>query len=138
MGHNEARRLVQLGLDHRREEKEREAQERRLEEYEREMISACNGNAVAAKTLRLVTENERITRDQMIAQRKAEREKLQLEWERDIAAQESVRRYLMGCLVMMLVTVWTPLPWWAAAATIFGTAVIEGAYVFRLYYPLKK
>ena len=136
MSHEEARRLVQIGLDQRKEERQKAEREQRLEAYERDMITHCNGNAVAAKTLRLMTECDRITREQISARRKAEREQMMREWERDAAVYDSIRRYLVGCLVLMLVTVWTPLPWWAAAAVIGGTAVWESAHVFRLYNPI--
>lgn len=136
MNRNEARRLVQMGLDQRREEQNRAAREMRLEEYERDMISACNGNCASAKSIRLMNDTDRVNREQMIARKKAQREQLLKEWERDYKALNSARGYAIGCMGLMLVTVWTPLPWWAAAATVAGTAVLEAAYLFRLYYPM--
>lgn len=149
MSHEEARRLVQLGLDHRREEKIRAEQEEKLEEYERDMISACNGNCVTAKTNRLKDETDRLNRnvqqaqqreqrEYLAAQRREHREKMMREWERDNTAMNSVRMYVLGCMSLMLITVWTPMPWWGALATIFGTAVCEAAYIFRLYFPADK
>lgn len=146
MNHQEARRLVQLGLDYRKEEKVRAEKEAKLEEYERDMITACNGNNAAAKTLRLMDETDRINREflevrrkehreMLVAQRREHREKMMREWERDNTAMNSVKMYVLGCMSLMLVTVWTPMPWWAAAATIIGTAVCEAAYLFRLYFP---
>lgn len=149
MSSEEARRLVEDGLQRRREQQKEAAREERLEAYERDMIAACNGNCADARILRLADERDRLTQAQLAApkkeqqiqlaaQRREQREKLQKEWERDSTAMESVRAYVFFCLVVMLVTVWTPFPWWAAVALIAGTAVCLGAYVFRLYFPFQE
>ena len=135
MDQNEARRLVQLGLEHRREEQRQAKREKQLESYERDMITACNDNCATARNLRLIDETKRYQKEIMVAQRKEQREKLIQQWERDNSAYNSVIWYVFGCMTLLLVTVWTPLPWWAAAATIFGTAACEAAYLFRLYFP---
>lgn len=135
MNIQEARRLVQLGLDHRKEEQNKAEREAKLEAYERDMITACNDHCATARNLRLLDETNRYNREILVAQRKEQRDKMIQEWERDSTAINSVRHYVLGCMSLMLVTVWTPLPWWAAAATIFGTAVCEAAYLFRIYYP---
>jgi hypothetical protein len=129
---------VQIGLDRRREEQQIAEREKRLDAYERDMIAACNDNCTNARNLRILDEQNRYNKAQMVAQRKEHREKMIQQWERDNAAYNSVIRYVFGCLILMLVTVWTPMPCWAAAATIFGTAVCEAAYLFRLYFPVEE
>ena len=134
----EARSKVSAGLQRRKEAKEAARQEARLEAYEREMIAACNGNCADARKLRLADEADRYSKAQLVAQRKEAREQLQREWERDSQACAAMKQYLVGCMGLMLVTVWTPLPWWAAAALIFGTAVFLSAYIFRLFFPMHR
>lgn len=135
MSTDEARKLVSLGLQRRREEKEAAANEKRLEEYEREMIATCNDNAADAKAQREADEVNRYNQQQLAAYRREQREKMIREWERDNTAYTAVRRYAFALLILMLVTVWTPLPCWAAVALIIGTAVCLAAYIFRLYFP---
>lgn len=137
MSTEEARKLVTLGLQRRREEKEAEAREAKLEEYEKEMISCCNDNAAGAKAMREADEVARYSQQQMAAYRREQREQMIREWERDNTAYSAVRRYAFACLVLMLVTVWTPVPWWAAVALLAGSAVCLGAYIFRLYFPVE-
>ena len=88
--------------------------------------------------LALEAERQREQREQFAVLRQKERERLQREWARDAAAYEAARPYVFLCMGVMLVTVWTPFPWWAAAALIAGTAVCEAAYIFRLYFPFER
>lgn len=147
MSSEEAKRLVNEGLQLRRQRREEAERETRLEEYEREMIARCNGNCADARASRQEDEQRTMTlalraarqqeqQAQLAAQRKQEREEMLQQWAREETACEAVKRYIFGCMGLMLVTVWTPLPWWAAAALIFGTAVWLGAYVFRVFYPV--
>ena len=146
MSNEEAKRLVADGLQLRRQRREEAERETRLEKYERDMIAGCNGNCAAARksrnmdaerTMTLVQEaaSRQERQAQLAAQRKQEREEMLQQWAREETACEAVKRYVFGCMGLMLLTVWTPLPWWAAAALIAGTAVCLGAYVFRIYYP---
>lgn len=145
----QARKLVEDGLTLRKERREAAEQENRMEEYEKEMITFCNGNCANARknrekdaetALALVLEENRKKeeREQYAAIRRMERERLQKEMERDATALDAVRRYVTFCLVTALVTMWTPFPWWAAVALVVGTAVCTGAYVFRVYFPFEQ
>lgn len=149
MSSDEARRLVKDGLQLHRERREAAKQEARMEEYEKTMIAACNENCACARKSRQEDEERSLClaleaaqrkeqQAKLAAIRKKEREQLQREWARDASAYEAVRQYVFFCMGVMLVTVWTPFPWWAAAALIFGTAVCLGAYIFRLYFPIKE
>lgn len=145
----QARKLVEDGLTLRKERREAAEQETRMEAYEKEMITFCNGNCANARknrekdaetALALVLEENRKKeeREQMIAFRKREREQLRMEMERDACAMDAVRRFAMFCSMTALVTVWTPFPWWAAVALVVGTAFCTGAYVFRVYFPFEQ
>ena len=145
----QARKLVEDGLTLRKQRREAAEQENRMEAYEKEMITFCNGNCANARknrekdaetALALVLEANRKKeqREQMIESRKREREQLRMEMERDATALEALRRFVFFCLVTALVTVWTPFTWWAAVALVVGTAVCTGAYVFRVYFPFEQ
>jgi hypothetical protein len=49
MSSEEARRIIQIGLEHRKEDRNLADQEARLEEYEQDQIDFCNAHFVAAK-----------------------------------------------------------------------------------------
>lgn len=145
----QARKLVEDGLTLRKQRREAAEQEARMEAYEKEMITFCNGNCASAKEIRqrdaetamtlvLEANRKKEQREQLIESRKREREQLRMEVERDVTALDAVRRFVMFCLVMALVTVWTPFTWWAAVALVVGTAVCTGAYVFRVYFPFEQ
>lgn len=147
MSSEEARRLINDGLQLRRHRREEAEQEARMEDYEKTMIAACNENCANARKssqraveksmdLALEAERQREQREQLAVLRKKERERLQREWARDAAAYEAARQYVFVCMGVMLVTVWTPFPWWAAVALLFGTAVCLAAYIFRMYFPI--
>ena len=146
MSNEEAKRLVRDGLILRKQRREAAAQEARMEAYEKEMISFCNGNCASAKKTRqkdaemaesIALQNSRVKehREQLIARRKLEREQMMKEMERDSAVMDAVRNFGIFCLVTALVTVWTPFPWWAAVALVAGCTALAAAYIFRLYCP---
>lgn len=146
MSHEEARRLVQLGLEHRRAAQYQAEREQDLEDYERDMITACNGNFAAAKetrqreaaesmSLALEAARQKEQRAQYAAKRRQERERLQKEMERDCIAIDCIRRFAFFCLITALVTVWTPFPWWAAVALVVGCTALVASYIFRVYFP---
>ena len=146
MTNAQAKQLVMDGLTLRRQRKEAAEQEIRMEAYEKEMISFCNGHCANAKvirqkdseaalTLALEANRQKEQRERMIELRKREREQLQKEMERDATAYDAVRRFVIFCLVVALVTVWTPFPWWAAVALVLGCTGLAAAYIFRVYYP---
>lgn len=149
MNTEEARILVMEGLQMRRQRREAAEKEARLEVYEKEMITFCNGNCASAKEIRqrdaetamtlvLEANRKKEQRELMIEARKREREQQRMEMERDATALEALRRFVFFCLVTALVTMWTPFPWWAAVALVFGIAVLAAAYIFRLYFPLNE
>lgn len=137
MNSEEARAVVLDGLQMKRHLREEARQEAQLEAYERDMIATCNGHCADAKVLRLENEQNRLDRERLVAERRQQREEMLRSMERDARAMEAVRALSFVCLVVMLITVWTPFPWWAAVALIAGLTMFTGAYVFRIYVPLE-
>ena len=133
MSNEEARKTVQAGLDRRKVA--RAEREDRLEQYERDMISACNGRCADAKILRLADEAGRLPKEQAHARKMARLEAMANEREREVKAKYAVKLYALYCLGLLLLTTFTHLPIWAAIATTIGTAPFPAAYVFRLYFP---
>ena len=137
MSSDEARRIVQIGLDRRKEDRDTAAKEARLEKYEQEQIHFCNIHSANAKEQRQLEETGRRNKQQYEARRAAREQALALELAREQAAIDAVRKYGVFCLAMLCLTIFTHLPLWAAITTALGMGVFPAAYIFRLYYPLE-
>ena len=138
MSNEEARRIVQLGLERRKADREKAAREARLEKYEQDQILFCNMHCADAKVQRQKEETGRLNRERFAAMRTAQAEAVAKQMARDQAAVDAVKKYIVVCLAMFTLTIFTHLPVWAAFTTIMGLAVFPAAYIFRLYYPLDK
>ena len=137
MSNEEARRIVQLGLERRKADREKAAQEAKLEKYEQDQILFCNMHGADAKVQRQKEETGRLNRERFAAMRTAQAEAVAKQMARDQAAVDAVKKYIVVCLAMFTLTIFTHLPVWAAFTTIMGLAVFPAAYIFRLYYPLE-
>lgn len=135
MSNDEAKRIVRAGLERRRDARQLAEQEARLEQYELDMIETCNENCADAKIQRRMEESERLTREQMEARRAARAEALAKELAREEAATTAVKRYVIACMAILCMTIFTNLPMWAAVTLVVGLAVFPVAYIFRLYFP---
>lgn len=134
---NEARQIVQAGLDRRKADRETAAREARLERYEQDQIRCCNEHSANAKVLRLMDETGRMQQEQVKARQAAKAEALAKELEREQAATDAVKKYGVFCLAILCLTIFTYLPLWGAITTALGMGVFPAAYIFRLYYPLE-
>lgn len=134
---NEARKIVQAGLDRRKADREAAAREARLERYEQDQIHFCNEHCANAKEQRQLEETGRRNRQQYEARRAAREQALALKLAREQAAIDAVRKYVVFCLAMLCLTIFTHLPLWGAITTALGMGVFPAAYIFRLYYPLE-
>ena len=137
MNSDEARRIVQNGLDRRKEDRDTAAKEARLEKYEQDQIHFCNEHCANAKEQRQLEETGRRNMQQYEARRAARQQALALELAREEAATEAVRKYGVFCMATLCLTIFTHLPVWAAITTALGMGVFPAAYIFRLYYPLE-
>lgn len=134
---NEARQIVQAGLDRRKADRETAAREARLERYEQDQIRCCNEHFANAKVQRLMDETGRMNRELYEARKAAREQALALEMAREEAATDAVRKYVVFCLAILCLTIFTHLPLWGAITTALGMGVFPAAYIFRLYYPME-
>lgn len=137
MSNEEARRIVQIGLERRKAERETAAREAKLEKYEQDQILFCNMHCADAKVQRQKEENGRRNKQQYEARRAAREQALAVEMAREQAAIDAVKKYGVFCLAMLTLTIFTHLPMWGAITTALGMGVFPAVYIFRLYYPLE-
>jgi len=137
MSNDEARRIVQIGLDRRKEDHDTAAKEARLEKYEQDQIHFCNVHSANAKEQRQLEETGRRKKQQYEARRAAREQALAMEMAREQSAINAVKKYGVFCLAILCLTIFTQLPLWGAITTALGMGVFPAAYIFRLYYPLE-
>ena len=137
MSTEEARHIVQLGLDRRKVDRDTAANEARLEAYEQEQIDFCNAHFAAAKEQRRKEEAGRMTRQQWEAEKAAYDQAVAMEMAREQAATDAVKKYGVFCMGCLCLTVFTHLPVWAAITLAVSMGVFPAAYIFRLYFPLE-
>lgn len=134
---NEARQIVQAGLDRRKADRETAAMEARLEKYEQDQIHFCNEHCANAKEQRQLEETVRRNMQQYDARKAAREQALAIEMAREQAAANAAKKYGVFCLAMLCLTIFTHLPMWGAITTAVSMGVFPAAYIFRLYYPLE-
>ena len=137
MSNEEARRIVQSGLNRRKAEREKAAKEARLEKYEQDMIVTCNEHSADVKMKRQREEIRRRNREEFQARCAARAESLAKELAREEAAIAAVKKYVVACMAILCLTIFTYLPMWAAVTLALTLAVFPSAYIFRLYFPLE-
>lgn len=134
---DEAKRIVGAGLERRREARQEAEQEATLEQFEQDMIEACNQNCADAKEQHRTDDANRLSQKQREERAAARRAAMAAEAAKEMAATKAVQHYGVACLVILLVSACSRFPFWAAVTLICGLAVFPTAYIFRLYYPLK-
>ena len=131
MSSNEARKIVQDGLKQRKLQKQEAEREALREQFEQDMIHACNRNCAGAKVKRETMEQAKKRRAEAAACRAKA-------WELECKSVYARQFYGVLCLVVLLISALTRLPFWAALALIAGGAVFPLVYIFRLYNPIKR
>ena len=121
MSSSEARQIVQNGLD--RLKVIRNEREAVLEDQARQLRRTINDN----HTARTMTDAQRLKKAK--AERKA---RVKARRDKENAAILAVQYYARVCIGVVLVTLLTPFPWWAAIALTAGLAVFPAAYIYRL------
>ena len=137
MSNEEKKRIVAEGLERRKAERVAAEREAKLDSYEQEQLDAVHRNCEGARMSREAEEERQMQYQQRIARRKewaAKAAKRQMLEDKSVAA---VRYYGVLCLVVLLISALTRLPFWAAAALILGGTVFPIAYIFRLYNPIE-
>ena len=131
MDKNEARQIVAEDLENRKLQRAEEAREAKREQFEQDMITACNRNCADRKKTR--------EKEEMSAQRRAAIAAAKAKaWELECKANNALRLYGVMCLVVLLVSAVTKLPFWAAMSLIVGGTAPLAAYIYRLFVPIKE
>lgn len=138
MSSDEAKRIVSAGLEQRKAKRLEVERESRLEQYEQDMIATCNERCADAKIFRMADDAGRIPKEQAQIRRAARMKAKTEDREREEAATDAVKRYIIACAAILLTTAWTNLPLWAAVTLDLGIVVFPAAYIFRLYFPADK
>ena len=127
MSSNEAKQIVMDGLERRKAERDAAAEEARMDSYEQEQIRFCNANYADAKMKRDAEQKARKSIQERAARRAEMAREKAMEAAREDAAVAAVRYYGVACLVILLVSAVTRLPFWAAVSLIAGLAVFPMA-----------
>lgn len=129
MSSDEAKKIVSAGLERRQEARVQRENEEKLDNFEQEMIAFCNTHSADAKKERNKQQNREKLRALSLARRKEEARK-------EAETVEAMKVYGYICAGILLLSAWTPLPLYAAAALICGLAAIVAAHIYRIYYPI--
>lgn len=138
MSNDEKKRIVADGLERRKADRVAAEREAKLDSYEQDQLDAVHQNCEDARKNREAEEAYMRKQQQRIARRQqwaAQAAKAQMLEDKSVAA---VQYYGVLCLVVMLISALTRLPFWAAAALILGGTVFPIAYIFRLYNPIEE
>lgn len=123
---NEAKQYVAAGLERRSIARQEREQEEKLDAYEAEMISFCNKHSADSKKTRLKKEKCETNRAMRAEKRAAMQQK-------EEAAEMVCTKYGYACIAILLLSAWTPLPFYAALALIAGLAVFPVVYIVKLF-----
>lgn len=134
MSSNEARQIVEDGLDRRREERIR--RDAALENQARQLRLTISGNH-AMKTM---TEIQRkVMAEEEARKRKAERAKAKADMViKDMKAEDACRKYGIAVLLIILLTAVSRMNVFFSLALMMGLAVFPAVYIYRLYNPLEE
>ena len=123
---NAAKQYVEAGLERRKADRQEREQEEKLDAYEAEMISFCNRHSADSKKTQAEKEKCESHRAMRAEKREAMRKK-------DEAAEMACTKYGYTCVAILLLSAWTPLPFYAAVALIAGLAVFPAVYIVKLF-----
>ena len=134
MNSNEARKIVESGLE--RKKMERMQRDAELEKQERLLRLTINDNHLV-KTIneeqkKLQQKKEAQARRESWAKKQADRVA------RDMAAKEAVHVYGIVFLVILLVASIFRINFFVTLALMVGMAAVFAAYIYRIYVPFKE
>ena len=136
MSNQEARRLVEEGLQRRREKRREAEREAKLESYEQAQFLHIHKNCADARKERAAELVNQDTARLRAAQRAAKEQERIREQQREEMAIDAAKNYVLICLVILCSCAVTSLPLWAAFSLITGGMAFPVAYIFRLYNPI--
>ena len=137
MSSDEARQIVETGLERKKEE--RRQMDAALEAQERMLRLKINKNhEIQTYSEAQKKHMEQVQKMEDERKRREAWAKKQAEMaEKDMAAEDAVTRYGIWCLVILFVSAVTRLNFFVALALIAGLAVFPVVKVFRIYNPIK-
>ncbi len=134
MSSNDARRIVESGLE--RRNNERKLRDAALEEQARKLRLTISGNH-AEKTMSEI--QKMALAEEEARKRRAARAKAKADMvARDMKVEEIVHRYGILCLLILLLTAVTRINILVSISLALGLAVFPAADIYRLYYPIKE
>ena len=134
MSSNEARQIVQYGLEQRKIERER--RDAQLEQQERILRLKINDNH-AYKAWKVMSDEEQARiRKITAAERKAERQAQELA--RELEVGDIVQKSILTGLSILLAAGIFRLNVFVALALVLGLAVFPAVKIYRLYNPLEE
>ena len=134
MSAEEARNVVNAGLERRKEE--RELRDAVLEDQARQLRLTISGN----HTMKTMTEIQRKAMEEEEAlKRKAERAKAKADLViKDMKAEDACRKYGFVVLLIILLTAVSRMNVFFSLALMIAMAVFPAVYIYRLYNPLEE
>ena len=134
MSADEARSVINAGLERRKEERER--RDAVLEDQARQLRLTISGNH-ALKTMTEI--QQKALEEENARKRRAERAKAKADLvARDMKVEDACRKYGVVCLLILLLTAISRMNVFFAMALVLGLAVFPAVYIYRLYVPLKE
>ena len=132
MSSNEARQIVEDGLDRRREDRIR--RDAALENQARQLRLTISGNH-AMKTMSEI--QRKAMEEEEARKRKSERAKAKADMViKDMKAEDACRKYGFAVLLVILLTAVSRMNVFFSLALVLGLAVFPAVYIYRLYNPL--
>ena len=134
MSSNEARKIVESGLE--RKKMERMQRDAELERQERLLRMTINDNHL----VKTINEEQKKLQQKKAAQalRESRAKKQADRVARDMAAEEAVHIYGIVFLVILLVSSIFRMNFFVTLALMVGMAAVFAAYIYRIYVPFKE
>ena len=134
MSSNEARKIVESGLE--RKKMERAQRDAELDNQERLLRMTINDNHL----VKTITEEQKKLQQREAARKRREAwAKKQADLvARDMAAEEAVHIYGIVFLVILLVASIFRMNFFVTLALMVGMAAVFAAYIYRIYVPFKE
>lgn len=134
MSCNEARKIVESGLE--RKKMERMQRDAELEKQERLLRLTINDNHL----VKTINEEQKKLQQKKAAQARRESwaKKQADRVARDMAAEKAVRVYGIVLLVILLVASIFRINFFVTLALMVGMAAVFAAYIYRIYVPFKE
>ena len=134
MSSNEARQIVEDGLERRKIERER--RDAQLEQQERILRLKINDNH-AWKAWKALSEEEQ-ARIQKITEKERRAEKKAQALARELEMEDTVQKSILTGLSILLAAGIFRLNVFVALALVLGLAVFPAVKIYRLYFPLEE